>query len=153
MRQSVLTKYLYGTGIILALASWGIIQSLALLNWQLWRDAPNLFPVLKPYDSASVVGDVILIVVASAYLISRANKISSREWWIGFVSMQIPYIYLKSAGIYYDQTQYLIAAAEGRKVCCGAAMGHLMLILYSLGPAAGLSWAAVGTSRWLGKVR
>ena len=52
MHQSALSKYMYGAIVVLALAGWGLIQDLALLNWQLWREAPSLFPVLKFKDMA-----------------------------------------------------------------------------------------------------
>ena len=153
MHQSAPAKLRYSASVVLALAAWGLIQGVALLNWQLQSKAPGLFPVLKFNDVASMVGDVLLILVAGAYLISKSDQIRSLEWWVGFVAMQIPYMYLKGVGVYYDQTQYLIAAAEGRHIGGGAAMGHLLLVFYSMGPAAGLSWAAFGTTRWLRKIK
>lgn len=153
MHKSVLIKYLCGIGMVLALSGWALIQDLALYNWQLWREVPSLFPVLEFKDMGVVTANVVLILCASAYLITKREEIRPHEWWIGFLAMQIPYIYLKYLGIYLDKTQYLIAAAEGRQICCGAAMGHLLLGFYCMGPAAGLSLAAIGANRWLRKFR
>lgn len=120
------------TGIVI-LTAFGLIQGPLLVNLQLCWKAPQMFPVFA-FDS--ILFDVLFTFIAGIFLLIKANQVKSLEWWSGFLAMAIPYIFLKSLWVYWDQTQYLIAAAEGRHIGGGAAMGHVFLIFYLMGPAA-----------------
>lgn len=119
-------------GALIVVAIFGFLQDPVLLNYQLFRDARGLFPVLS---AGQWILNLILAYAASAFLLSLADRVRSIEWWGGFLVMAIPYIYLKSIGVYADTTQYLIAAAEGRQIGGGAAMGHVFLFFYIAGIA------------------
>lgn len=109
----------------------GLIQDPLFANAQLLLRKPSLFPILE----APSLFDAALFLVASFPLILRRNDIGKPEWWGGFLTMALPYFALKWIGVYYDQTNYLIANYEGRTLGGGAAMAHMPLILYILGPA------------------
>lgn len=124
--------------VIVILAVFGLIQGPLLVNMQLLWKAPRLFPV---FDFDGTLFDVLFTFLAGIFLLVKANHVKSLEWWGGFLTMIIPYVLLKSLGVYFDQTQYLIAAAEGRHIGGGAAMGHVLFIFYLMGPAVLLSMA------------
>jgi hypothetical protein len=122
--------------VVVALVWIAILQTPILLNLELLFQAPQLIPVFR-FDEALV--DTFLTFAASAFLIFRARSLRTREWWIAFAAMMIPYLALKAVGVYWDIAQYLIAEAQGRHVGGGAAFGHLFLFVYILGPAQVLS--------------
>lgn len=115
----------------LSLALFGLIQTPLISNIQLLTYKAALFPTFK---SMSLI-DSIFLLIASAYLIDKVDTFSKKEWWAGFAVMMIPYFALKWMGVYYDHTNYMIANSEGRSIGGGAAMGHLWLIFYLLGPS------------------
>ena len=136
---------------IVILIGFGLIQGIFLLNLQILWKAPRLFPVFYYFESA--ICDIFLTLIAALFLLIKSKQVKSLEWWGGFWVMAIPFIYLKSLGIYYDHTVYLIAASEGRHIGGGAAMAHVPVMLYCLGPSAILSKIGVSSVRWYQKKR
>jgi hypothetical protein len=78
--------------------------------------------------------DLVTMFVAGGYLIKKSQFLATREWWIGFCSLIFVYFLLKSLGVYYDTTAYIIARDSGKTIGGGAAMAHIPLLLCLMGP-------------------
>lgn len=113
-----------------------------LLNLQLCNHGSARFPMLD-FAVLPFVGGAACMLLACAYLLHRSDRFPSADWWFAFAVVMVPYVWLKWIGVYHDQTIYWIAKDEGRHLGGGAAMGHVPLGFYMLGPAAVVSWIAL----------
>ena len=119
-------------GAVIVVTTFGVLQEPVLQNLQLFIYLPNQFPTI---ELGSWKINIVLSCIASAYLFFEASNFKTKSWWLSFICMAIPYLYLKYVGIYFDHTNYLIADAEGRRIGGGAAFGHLFLAFYVFGAA------------------
>ena len=115
----------------------GFTQEFVIKNLQLLIFLPNQFPF---FELGHWIIDLVLSCIASTFLLLKARNFKTKAWWFSFLCMAIPFLYLKYLGVYYDNTNYLIASAQGRHIGGGAAFGHLFLMFYILGSAQLLSW-------------
>jgi hypothetical protein len=115
----------------------GILQEPIIQNLQLLIYLPDQFPLL---EMGNWIAGIFLSCFASIFLLFQARNFKTEAWWFSFVCMVIPYLCLKYLGVYFDNTNYLIATAEGRNVGGGAAFGHLFLVFYAFGFAPLVSW-------------
>ena len=115
----------------------GLLQEPIIQNLQLLIYLPDQFPSLK---MGHWIFGIVLSCIASIFLLFEARSFKSKTWWISFICMAIPYLYLKYLGVYFDSTNYKIATAEGRRIGGGAAFGHILLMFYILGAAQLVSW-------------
>lgn len=102
---------------------------ISIPNIQLLILKPQLFPVFEIQKGWP------LLPVAMIYLLIRSRDFSTIAWKASAFVVLTLYICLSWIGINADNTEYLIAHAEGRTIGGGAAMGHLFLIVYLAGPA------------------
>jgi hypothetical protein len=124
-------------GALIVVLTFGVLQEPVLQNLQLFLYLPSQFPSMK---LGNFIFNIALSCIAAAHLFFEASNFKTKAWWLSFICMAIPYLYLKYVGIYFDHTNYLIADAEGRRIGGGAAFGHLFLGFYVLGAAQLISW-------------
>lgn len=122
------------------LVIFAILQEPLFLNIQLFLKKTELFPKIE-YQGIirGTIVNLIFTCIALLFLIKKWQYITSINWWVGFILMELPYSFFKWLGVYWDRTVYIIAHAEGKTIGGGAAFGHLFLIIYLMGFAQLLS--------------
>jgi hypothetical protein len=123
---------------VLLIVCIGFMLEPILVNIQLLVNKPSLFPRRVDFNYF----DVIMLIIASMVSIINYHYFPMSKWWIGFLVMLTPFLAFKYMGAYFDQTNYIIAESEGRRVGGGAAFGHLYLLFYLFGSAQMLNFLA-----------
>lgn len=117
---------------ILSFITLSVCLDTAIYNGLLLAYCPQLFPKLeKGVTLYEVIFEGIMLNVASLFLITHRNEIKNVRWWMAFSVTIVPYIVLKSVGVYGDSVLYDIAEFHGRKIGGGASMAHVYVIAFA----------------------
>lgn len=131
--------------ILLVVFATSQLLELVLVNTQLWLHGSARFPTIVlsnvlSGECCSYGSGPILMGLACAHLFLRSDRFPAKDWWCTWTLVMVPYVWLKWIGVQLDVVAPLIARDEGRSLRGGAAMGHVLLGFFILGPAQILSW-------------